>query len=141
MKKIIIAIILIILGSTSYLFYSTKFSMPKRAYGLSAHWLPERIAAQDESGQAQAGFLSSFRTEDGEIARKLFKTPEDLILAFQSFPLSFRRNGIWLIITHPGTYSAKELETKEELIKLCRKNKIPLFICRGKDLPNGWKRY
>ncbi len=44
-------------------------------------------------------------------------------------------------MTHPDAYSQTEVGSLELLKKLCKKDGIPLFICRGKDLPDGWQRY
>jgi len=37
--------------------------------------------------------------------------------------------------------SLEEVKSNQEDVKvMCKKEKIPLFHCRGMDLPNGWKR-
>ncbi len=138
MKKIIILVILI----TAFLCltHSAFSAEPERQKGLSAHWIPKRVAALDDTGKVHAGFLTSY-VENGEIKRDYYcETPEALVDYFMSSP-SLWSNGIWVVMTHPDAYSPEEMKMKDELIALCRKNNIPLFICRGSELPNGWKKY
>jgi hypothetical protein len=45
------------------------------------------------------------------------------------------------VITDPDAYSAAEKALLEDIKVACQKESIPLFVCRGTDLPNGWKRY
>jgi len=113
---------------------------PKRVNGLSAHWVPTRVAALANDKKVQAGFLASYWSK-GQIIRMYCHTPKDLIVYFETFPLSFQSNGIWIVMTNPDAYSPEELKMKDELIKLCHENRIPLFICRGSELPNGWQKY
>ena len=139
-KGRIIVIFIIMLNLCSFL-ASPVFSIePKREDGLSAHWVPERVASLGKDEKVQSGFLASYRSKD-RIIRKYCATPADLLLYFKSFPPSFQNNGIWVIMTHPDAYSPEELRMKEELVKLCQKDKILLFICRGSELPDGWQKY
>ena len=50
-------------------------------------------------------------------------------------------NGAWIVVTNPDAYSDDEKQFLEEIKAVCRKEKIPLFISRAAELPNGWKRY
>ena len=50
-------------------------------------------------------------------------------------------NGAWIVVTNPAAYSDDEKQFLEDIKAVCRTEKIPLFICRGAELPNGWKRY
>jgi hypothetical protein len=49
-------------------------------------------------------------------------------------------NGIWIVTTHPDAYSEEEKGLLEEVKAICRKENIPLFLCRASQLPNGWIR-
>lgn len=117
------------------LFLPSLFSEPQRKQGLSVHWLPSRVSAIEEGEKAQTKF-----TIDGSMENYV-NTPVELITYFKALSTQVQENGIWIVITHPDAYSDKEKMMKEELIKLCKQNNIPLFICRGQDLPDGWKRY
>lgn len=139
-KDRIIAVFPMILIICFYLACPAFCMEPKRENGLSAHWVPKRVASLGKDERVQSGFLASYRSKDG-IVRKYCATPTDLLLYFKSFPPSFQNNGIWVIMTHPDAYSPEESKMKEELIKLCQKDKIPLFICRGSELPDGWQKY
>lgn len=116
------------------LFAPSLFSEPQRSEGLSVHWLPSRVSPIEEGEKAQTKFMIDGSPENH------VKTPEELIVYFKSLSAQVQENGIWLVVTHPDAYSDKEKMMKEELIKLCKQNNIPLFICRGQDLPNGWGR-
>jgi len=54
---------------------------------------------------------------------------------------SVQENGLWIVTTHPDAYSAGEKELLEGVKSMCRRERIPLFICRASQLPNGWSRF
>ncbi len=140
MKRIIIAIFIMVTICCFGSHNSAFCEEPKRENGLSAHWIPTRIATLGNDEKVQAGFLTSYRTKD-EIKRIYCFTPTDLLEYFSTFPSSFQSNGIWIVMTNPDAYSPEELKMKNELIKLCQDKKINLFICRGAELPDGWRKY
>ncbi len=50
-------------------------------------------------------------------------------------------NGVWIVTTHPDAYTEEEKAFLNDVITVCKKNKILLFVTRASELPNGWKRY
>jgi len=50
-------------------------------------------------------------------------------------------NGLWIVTTNPDAYSEAEKTLLENVKSMCRQEKIPLFICRASELPNGWARF
>ena len=141
LKKILIYLVIMVFatGLSTHSFAAQK--EPVRIEGLSAHWMPKRVTELDDTGKVKAGFTTSYVKNGRYVYECDCPTPKDLISYFKSFPVSFQENGVWLVTTHPDAYSPEELKMKDELIALCQKEKIPLFICRGSELPDGWKKY
>jgi hypothetical protein len=84
-------------------------------------------------------YSSHLEPEHGQV---VFLQSADEFLAFvrkQDKPV--QDNGVWIVTTNPAAYSEMELTLLEDIKALCRKENIPLFICRGSELPNGWKRF
>ena len=50
-------------------------------------------------------------------------------------------NGLWVVTTHPASYSKEEIEFQNKVKQELPKHKIPLFWARGSELHNGFKRY
>jgi hypothetical protein len=103
---------------------------PRRALGLSVHMLPQSVA--DISG-THAGFTID------EIDTTI-ETAQELVDGFKKLSPAFQRHGIWVVTTHPDAYGPKEKQNLDSLQALCRKDRIPLFLCRASQLPGGWKR-
>jgi hypothetical protein len=66
--------------------------------------------------------------------------PKKLFAYFEHLPAATQENGIWVVTTHPSSYSEPERAKLKALIVLCTEKNIPIFTCRGSELPNGWKR-
>lgn len=116
------------------------YAEPKRADGLSVHWMHKRVSNQDETGQVRSGFMvSQSRSLIPPLERSVFGSVEELVDYYHNLPEKIQENGIWIVVTHPDAYSDEEKKMKVNLIELCNQNNIPLFICRGQDLPDGWK--
>jgi hypothetical protein len=109
---------------------------PTRENGLSLHMLPKRVASL--SGQ-KWGLMSS-PSHNQAASNKTFQSAAELLKYFKSLPRSVRENGIWIVTTHPDAYSDDEKQVLEDVKKACTQQNIPLFICRGSDLPDGWQR-
>lgn len=108
---------------------------PTREAGLSVHMLPDRVAKI--SGE-HGGFTV---TEPATQAKGgTYGAPKELFAYFQSLPAATQQNGIWVVTTHPSSYSEAEQGKLKALIALCADKSIPIFTCRGSELPNGWKR-
>jgi hypothetical protein len=114
-------------------------STPERAKGISMHMLPERVA---NLGGKKWGLVVTY-------ADYLRSEPEEPVLQSAKEVLTFVRkqargvqeNGVWIVTTHPDAYTPSEKQIVEDIKTLCRKEHVPLFIVRGSELPNGWRRY
>ena len=103
------------------------------------HMLPKRVA---DLGGKKWGLVVTY-------ADYLKPEPEEPVLQSANEVLVFVRkqtpeiqeNGVWIVTTHPDAYSSPEKQVLEDIKALCRKEHIPLFVVRGSELPNGWKRY
>lgn len=113
----------------------------KREEGLSVHVMPKRVAELDKTKQVKWGFMisQSYKLQP-PLERPIFTKPEELIKYFRTLPKKVQENGIWVVTTHPDAYSEEENVSMRRLKEMCVKDGIPLFICRGSELPNGWKR-
>ena len=108
---------------------------PTREAGLSVHMLPDRVAKI--SGE-RGGFTVTDPTTKAK--GSTYGDPKELLAYVQGLPATIQQNGIWVVTTHPTSYSEPEQAKLKELITLSTDKKIPVFTCRGSELPNGWKR-
>ena len=114
-------------------------SSPERSKGISIHQLPKRVASlSGRKGGFSVDFSNRLKRESDP---PVLQTVEDLMAFVRKQDESVQRNGIWIVTTNPDAYSESELSLLEEVKRVCAKEKVPLFICRGAELPNGWKRY
>jgi hypothetical protein len=115
---------------------------PARANGLSAHLLPKRVAALDPSGKVKWGYTISLPGAQVTPAdRHVVQSAEALVEFLKKQPATVQANGIWVVTTNPAAYGPEETKDLEELKRLCKAAAIPLFICRGAELPDGWQRF
>jgi hypothetical protein len=111
---------------------------PQRSDGLSVHMLPKRVA---DISKQKAGFTIS--QQGGSKPPKdtpTMETAQALVDYLKKLSPEIQQNGIWVVTTHPESYAAKETKNLDRLKEICTKDKIPLFTCRGSELPDGWKR-
>jgi hypothetical protein len=101
---------------------------PDRAKGLSAHMLPDRVAQIDGRN---GGFT---------VGSETYPDAAKLVAHFRTLSPAAQENGVWVVTTHPSAYSLAEHEKLRALVTLCQQQKIPIFTCRGSELPGGWKR-
>jgi hypothetical protein len=115
----------------------------ERAKGLSAHFLPKRVADADKSKEIKWGFMASTAKDVGVAFkdRQVFQSVGALIGYFQGLDAGTRSNGIWIVTTNPAAYSSEETALLEDLKRECKRQAIPLFVARGSELPNGWQRH
>jgi hypothetical protein len=106
---------------------------PDRAKGLSVHMLPDRVA------QINAGHRG-FTARDANGTESTYADAKELVAFFQTLSAATQENGIWVVTTHPTAYAPAEREELRTLIETCRQKNIPVFTCRGSELPGGWKR-
>lgn len=108
---------------------------PTREAGLSVHMLPDRVAKI--SGE-RGGFTVTDPTTKAK--GSTYGDPKELVAYVQGLPAAVQQNGIWVVTTHPTSYSEAEQAKLKELVTLSATKNIPVFTCRGSELPNGWKR-
>lgn len=73
-------------------------------------------------------------------ANRVIRMVGRLSYFFKTLSGSTRENGIWVVTTNPSAYSETERAKLKTLVALCDEKRIPVFTCRGSELPNGWKR-
>jgi hypothetical protein len=99
---------------------------PERAKGFSVHMLAGRAAQIDGS---HGGFTA--KAADG--TESTYADAKQLVAFFQTLSAPTQENGIWVVTTHPSSYSESERTTLKALITLCDEKKIPVFTCRGSE--------
>ena len=127
-----------VLKTILFLLLTTTLAMcaePTRDEGLSVHMLPDSVA---KFGGGHGGFTVT----DPATKRpgSTYSTPKELLAYFQQLPAAVRQNGVWVVTTHPDSYSESERAKLDELIETCVSKDIPIYPCRASDLPKGWKR-
>ena len=114
-------------------------SPPDRSKGISTHMLPKRVA--DLDGRQWGLVVSYAEYLKSENSQPVLQSPTDLLAFVWKQAESVQENGVWIVTTHPDAYSGPENKFLENIKALARSEKIPLFISRAAELPNGWKRY
>ena len=118
---------------------STGVSSPERSKGISMHMLPKRVA---DLGEQKWGLAVSYaKYLKIETEPPTLQTTKEFLSFVRKQDESVQENGVWIVVTDPDAYSAAEKALLEDIKIVCQKESIPLFVCRGVDLPNGWKRY
>jgi hypothetical protein len=108
---------------------------PTRDGGLSVHMLPDRVAKI--SGEHGGFTVTDPATKQSGAT---YGEPKELLAYFLTLPASVQQNGIWIVTTHPSSYSEAEENTLKALAVLGAEKKIPIYTCRASELPKGWKR-
>ncbi len=103
------------------------------------HMLPKRVADLGGNKWGLTVSAASYLTPDA--GSTTLQTAAEFLAFVQKQNNSVKENGVWIVTTHPDAYSEQEQSFLKEVIAVCVKEKIPLFIARGSQLPNGWKRY
>ena len=112
---------------------------PERMRGVSVHLVPERSASW--TGSSKGGFVASLAEPARlDTKQRRFASAALLIEFVKRQSADRRANGVWLVVTHPDAYSAMERAQVELLASGCQGLGIPLFVCRGRDLPSGWQQ-
>ena len=103
------------------------------------HMLPKRVA---DLGGGKWGFtVTHARYLKIESEPPTLQTPKEFLSFVRKQDQAVQDNGVWIVITDPDAYTETEKVLLEDVKALCKKELIALFVCRGKDLPNGWKHY
>ena len=112
---------------------------PQRDSGMSMHFLPKRVA--DISGQ-RWGLSVDYRPYlKPESAQPVLQSANEVIAFADKQEATVRQNGVWIVTTHPDAYSEAEQKLLEDVKTECKRHKLPLFITRASELPNGWHRF
>jgi TonB family protein len=112
---------------------------PERAKGISMHMLPKRVA--DLGGMRWGLTVDNPNLLTTESEQPVLQTPTEFLSFVRKQDTLVQENGVWIVVTDPNAYSSSEKALLEDAKILCQKEKIPLFICRAAELPDGWKRY
>lgn len=111
---------------------------PERSKGISIYLTPESVVQEGNDKSVQRFIVTfedqkgAYRAEDSEAG--------SLIENIKSLPQEFRQNGIWVVLTHPDSYSDQDRAELSELERLAQANGIPLFESRASELPDGWRQ-
>ncbi len=112
---------------------------PVRKNGMSVHAIPQRVAEQDTTHKVHWGYLVSLPGDmRSPLKHPAFQTAESLVDYWRQQPRTVQENGIWVVFTHPTAYNDGEKAEWMRLKKICLDEKIPLFVTRARNLPNGW---
>lgn len=134
MKKLISAFILI--AFTISVAHAVE---PERNKGISVHALPKRVAKLSGSPWGfQVSYAPYLKPEPGQ---PFLQSLEDVLAYINKQDKSVIENGLWVVTTHPASYSEEEIELQNKVKQELPKHKIPLFWARGSELQNGFKRY
>jgi len=127
--KIIVTICTVLITTLSV------FSQPERSKGFSLHMLPERVA---QITNEKGGFTVSAPLPAGKMLPAM--DAEHTIQYFEKLPENVKKNGIWVVYTHPSSYSEDEKKQLKKLVAASEEKKIPIFTCRASELSkNNWK--
>jgi hypothetical protein len=129
---------LFVLAIASVALLVAPVAAQQRSQGVSVHMLPKRVG---QMGNMAWGFTIDPGPANGRGRVAAIAEASNLVKYFQAQSPEVQQNGLWIVITHPDAYSEEELAQLEQLKSLCRSEKIPLFICRASQLPDGWVRY
>ena len=113
-------------------------SAPQRSKGISIHMLPQRVASL--SGEKWGLKVDYSKLLQPEAEQPVLQTPGELLAFVRKQDKDIQENGVWIVTTHPDSYSAAEKKLLEDIKLLCHHENIALFTCRASELPNGWKR-
>ena len=118
---------------------SESSSAPERSKGISIHMLPKQVA---DLGTKRWGLVVTYAEYlKPEQEQPVLQSQSELLAYVRKQDKSVQANGVWIVTTHPDAYSEPEQKLLKEIKILCRREAIPLFIVRGSQLPNGWRRY
>lgn len=130
MKEILLALLLL---------PALVYAEEDRAQGISVHAKPKRIA---EMMGTPWGFEVSYapylKEEPGV---PYLQSVQEVLAYIKKQDNNVISNGLWVVTTHPSSYSKEEIELQEQVKEELPKHGIPLFWARGSEVSNGFKRY
>ncbi|MBI5524163.1 MAG: hypothetical protein HY910_16180 [Desulfarculus sp.] len=111
---------------------------PERGRGISMHMLPMRVA---ELGGRKWGLMVAHAPYlQREKAQPVLQSTAEFLAYVRRQEPQVQGHGVWIVVTHPDAYSPPEKQLLEDIALLCRRERIPLFVARGSQLPQGWRR-
>jgi hypothetical protein len=123
--------------STSLLIIPTATAQ-ERSQGVSVHMLPKRVA--DIGGKPWGFSVDYSQRLKPEPQRPVIQTVDEIRSYVRKQAPGVQGNGLWIVTTNPDAYSEDEKLLLEDVKSMCRREKIPLFICRASQSPNGCLR-
>ena len=100
------------------------------------HMLPERVAKI--SGK-QGGFTVSYAPFLApENKEPLLRTLKEFKAFITKQKSEVKENGVWIVTTNPVSYSDAETKLLKEVSTSFPGIEVPIFVCRGSELPDGW---
>lgn len=101
--------------------------------------LPKRVA---DLGAKKWGLVVSYAEYlKPEKVQPVLQSTTEFLAFVRKQDRPVQEHGVWIVTTHPDAYSEPEKKLLEDIKALSRRERIPLFIARGSQLPNGWQRY
>lgn len=100
------------------------------------HMLPERVAKI--SGK-QGGFTVSYAPYLApEKKEPLLQNLRQFKAFVEKQKSGVKENGVWIVTTNPLSYSEAEKKLLERVTTSLPGAEVPIFVCRGSELPDGW---
>lgn len=116
----------------------TLLGEPNREKGISMHMLPERVAKiSGQKGGFTVNYAPYLKPEKKE---PLLRTAEEFKAFVKKQDYEVKANGVWIVTTNPSAYSEIEKALLEDVSTSLRESEAPIFVCRGSELPDGWKQ-
>jgi hypothetical protein len=112
---------------------------PERSKGISMHMLPKRVA--DLGGRKWGLTVTPASHLTSDAGYTTLQTVSEFLAFVERQSKPVQENGVWIVTTNPNAYTEPEQAFLKEVVEACIKARIPLFIARASELPNGWKRY
>jgi len=119
--------------------FAVAVTTPERSKGISLHMLPKSVADLGGHKWGLTVTPSAYLTSDASYTT--LQTVSEFLAFVEKQSKPVQENGVWIVTTHPDAYTEQEHAFLKDVIAACIKARIPLFISRASELPNGWKRY
>jgi hypothetical protein len=111
---------------------------PERPKGISIHMLPKRVA--ELSGRKWGLAVDYAAHLKPEPTQPVIQTVDEFSSYVRKQDAAVQENGVWIVTSHPDAYSETELALLDSIKSRCKSERVPLFIGRASELPNGWHR-
>ena len=124
----------------SFVLFTNAAVGQERSQGVSLHMLPKRVALI--MGKPWGLTVDPSPKLLSESQQPTIQTTAELLSYVRKQNTAVQENGVWIVTTNPDAYSDAEKALLEEVKSMCRREKIPLFVCRGSEIAaNGWVRF